>query len=149
MIVIQDKNRPGVFFNGTGRAMDETEEGLDIIAKSLVHLQDIDSGYFERFVLALRQLFRLNRDHFCDPESLERFVDITARFDRGLYDEKQDFIFKNISAMEKDTLGVLASDILALYGSASIAAGRKREKAFLAEKVKALYSSLHPVESLD
>ena len=90
------------------------DNGIEILKRAMFYLIDIDSGNFERLLMATNEVFSLERDYLYG-DAVKVFFEIDSMFDKNNYDEKQNFCWKNVSSMGDDKKQKLAEAILRLY----------------------------------
>jgi len=90
------------------------DNGMSILESSMMHLIDFDSGSFERLLSAVKEVLALKRE-FLHGDAVKLFFEIDGIFDKNNHDEKQDYIWKNISALEDGKKQELAGKIFKLY----------------------------------
>jgi len=90
------------------------DDGMNIIESAMMNLIDVDSGNFERLLTAVKEVLSLKRE-FLHGDAVKIFFDIDGIFDKNNHDEKQDYVWKNIAAMEDEKKQELAVKIFKLY----------------------------------
>lgn len=94
--------------------MSDYSQGEEVLSQAMKYLIDIDSGCFERLLMAAKEVFSLKSSDL-NEDGVSAFLEIDAMFDKNLIHETQGFCWQNIMEMPDDKKQELAEKIFNLY----------------------------------
>lgn len=94
--------------------MPDYVKGYEITHQAMLYLIDMDSGSFERLLMACRELFNLHSDNLSE-DAVSIYLEIDSMFDKSKTHETEGFCWQNLMEMPEGQKQQLAEKILVLY----------------------------------
>ena len=105
--------------------MPDYEAGLEIMNRAMRYLIDMDSGCFERLLMACREVFSLHSENL-NEDAVSIYLEISSMFDKSKVHETEGYCWQNLMEMPDGQKQELAEKMLLLYSAVCRGAEQQR-----------------------